>query len=100
MLDPGAPAADPNATQQMPGGFAPNQTQQLPAGLAPDAVPGFVLPDATQQAISIACAVCQTPNPPGERWCQDCGFMLGSTPGGELPDAATQPRLVAAANGG
>jgi pSer/pThr/pTyr-binding forkhead associated (FHA) protein len=106
MLDPaaapGAPA-DPNATQQMPAGLSPNMTQQLPAGMAPDdPAGGFLLPDATQQAISILCAVCQTPNQPGERWCQDCGFLLGSTlsDAGALPDAASLPRLVAATNGG
>src|SRR5262249_52436280 len=60
------------------------------------------MPDATQQAISITCAVCQTPNMSGERWCRDCGFLLGATPAevGELPDPASQPRLVVAGNGG
>src|SRR5689334_10088569 len=86
MLDPEAgppPAADPNQTQW--------------AGETP---PAFG--EATQQGISVTCAVCQTSNMPGERWCRDCGFMLGSTPAevGDLPDPATQPRLVSVGNGG
>lgn len=92
MLDPGAqPAVDPNQTQVAVPGMDYGAT--APAGYAVD---------ATQQAISIACAVCQTPNPPGERWCRDCGFLLGSTPAeiGDVPDPSVQPRLVAAANGG
>lgn len=91
MLDPGAgQPLDAEQTQQLPGG-----PFEAPSG-------GFIYSDSTQQAISITCAVCQTPNVPGERWCQDCGFLLGSVVAdpGEVPDATTLPRLVAAANGG
>jgi pSer/pThr/pTyr-binding forkhead associated (FHA) protein len=54
-------------------------------------------PDATQVAIVIACPVCRTENPPGERWCRDCGFLLGSAVAGalEMPDVAPSARLVA-----
>ena len=51
--------------------------------------------DVTQAAVVIQCPVCQTVNPPGDRWCQDCGFLL-SAPAPEaleLPEAAG-PRLV------
>ena len=80
MLDPAAgqqEEADPNRTQF--------------AGEAPPPIPS-AFGEATQQGISITCAVCQTPNMPGERWCRDCGFMLGSTPTevGELPDPGSQ----------
>jgi pSer/pThr/pTyr-binding forkhead associated (FHA) protein len=90
MLDPtaGQPAeADPNRTQ-----FAGDIPPPIPSGFG----------EATQQGISVTCAVCQTPNMPGERWCRDCGFMLGATPAevGELPDPSAQPRLVSLGNGG
>ena len=52
--------------------------------------------EATQQAIVITCAVCGTPNGPGERYCQDCGFMFGSA-SGEMeppPDPSQMVRLV------
>jgi pSer/pThr/pTyr-binding forkhead associated (FHA) protein len=52
--------------------------------------------DVTQAAVVIQCPVCHTANPPGDRWCQDCGFLLSAaapTALEELP-AATGPRLV------
>jgi pSer/pThr/pTyr-binding forkhead associated (FHA) protein len=51
--------------------------------------------DVTQAAIVIQCPVCQTTNPPGDQWCQDCGFLLTSAPpeAMELP-APAGPRLV------
>jgi pSer/pThr/pTyr-binding forkhead associated (FHA) protein len=54
--------------------------------------------DATQMAMVIACPVCHTENPPGERWCRDCGFLLGSAVAEalEMPDVAPSARLVAA----
>lgn len=54
--------------------------------------------EATQQALVVTCQVCGTPNAPGERYCQDCGFMFGSAaPDDEpLPDPGTLPRLVLA----
>jgi pSer/pThr/pTyr-binding forkhead associated (FHA) protein len=53
-------------------------------------------PEATQAAIVIACPVCQTQNPPGERWCRDCGFLLASAAAGvlEMPELAPSARLV------
>jgi pSer/pThr/pTyr-binding forkhead associated (FHA) protein len=62
-----------------------------------------VAADATQAAIRIVCPVCQTTNPPGERWCQDCGFLLSAVPGeapAEIPTNGTAPRLVASGDGG
>lgn len=59
--------------------------------------------EATQVAIRIECAVCHTNNPPGERWCQDCGFLLSAVPGetpAEAPPIESQPRLTAIGNGG
>jgi len=35
---------------------------------------------ATQMAISVACPICKTENPPGEQYCVDCGFLLSATP--------------------
>jgi len=34
--------------------------------------------EATQYAANIECPVCNTPNPPSETYCTDCGFLLGS----------------------
>jgi pSer/pThr/pTyr-binding forkhead associated (FHA) protein len=47
-------------------------------------------------AIVIACPVCRTENPPGERWCRDCGFLLASAvaPDLAMPEAAASARLV------
>jgi pSer/pThr/pTyr-binding forkhead associated (FHA) protein len=59
--------------------------------------------EVTQAAIRIECSVCRTTNPPGERWCQDCGFLLSGTPGeapAEQPPSEMLPRLVADADGG
>ena len=35
---------------------------------------------ATQYAASVECPVCKTANPPSERYCTDCGFLLDSEP--------------------
>jgi pSer/pThr/pTyr-binding forkhead associated (FHA) protein len=55
-----------------------------------------VAPDVTQAAIAITCPVCRTENRPGERYCLDCGFLLGSPVGEvtELPEEAPTARLV------
>lgn len=57
--------------------------------------------DRTQVAITVTCPVCQTPNPPAEQYCQDCGLLFGSTPQDvePLPDLAQLPRLLDAAGG-
>lgn len=44
--------------------------------------------EGTQALAPAECAVCGTANPPGEVWCQECGFRLGDEPG-EAP--AGQP---------
>lgn len=51
--------------------------------------------EVTQAAVVIECPVCHTANPPGDRWCQDCGFLLTS-PAPEALDmpSASGPRLV------
>lgn len=36
--------------------------------------------NATQFAANVTCPVCETPNPPSETYCIDCGFMLSSAP--------------------
>jgi pSer/pThr/pTyr-binding forkhead associated (FHA) protein len=51
--------------------------------------------EVTQAAVTIECPVCHTTNPPGDRWCQDCGFLLAS-PAPEALDlpSVSGPRLV------
>lgn len=65
------------------------ETERTQVALAPG-------PDVTQAAIVVPCPVCQTVNPPGDRWCQDCGFLLSSPApeAMELPAGAAGPRLV------
>jgi pSer/pThr/pTyr-binding forkhead associated (FHA) protein len=57
--------------------------------------------DATQQAITITCPVCTTPNGPGTAYCQDCGLMFGSAPAevAPMPDISQLARLVEPASG-
>jgi pSer/pThr/pTyr-binding forkhead associated (FHA) protein len=43
--------------------------------------------EVTQAAVVIECPVCHTANPPGDRWCQDCGFLLTS----QAPEALEMP---------
>src|SRR5437763_489368 len=57
--------------------------------------------DRTQAALAgthevgAECPVCHTSNPPGDRWCQDCGFLLSSQAPETLEmSAASGPRLV------
>src|SRR5687767_10699587 len=50
--------------------------------------------ERTQAALTIQCPVCQTNNPPGDRWCQDCGFLLTS-PAPEAVEAGLVPALGA-----
>ncbi|MGV3720176.1 MAG: FHA domain-containing protein [Actinomycetota bacterium] len=66
---------------------------------APAAPAGYAYGDQTQQAITITCPVCSTPNGPGEAYCQDCGMMFGSAAGDiePLPDMSQLPRLLDAA---
>jgi pSer/pThr/pTyr-binding forkhead associated (FHA) protein len=45
--------------------------------------------DVTQAAIIIECPVCQSRNPPGDRWCQDCGFLLTS----QAPESLEMPLI-------
>lgn len=46
------------------------------------------------QAMSLPpCPICQMPGVPGEEFCMECGFLVGSTPG-EAPDIETLPKLV------
>ena len=46
----------------------------------------------TQAMILPPCPVCSTPAPPGEEFCLECGFLLGSTPGPAAPERPL-PRL-------
>lgn len=52
--------------------------------------------EATQQSLVVTCPVCQTPNGPAERYCQDCGLLLSSISGEvePLPDLSQLPRLI------
>lgn len=78
-----------------------------PAGDATQVFPspgdsmGMGYGDRTQQAITITCPVCSTPNGPGTAYCQDCGLMFGSAPTEvePLPDVSQLPRLVDASSG-
>lgn len=85
IVDPGFPPA--------PAGDA---TRVMNAPIAPAYAPPGGYGDATQQSITVTCPVCRTPNPPAERYCQDCGLLFGSTPDEvePLPDASQLPRLV------
>ena len=72
----------------------PNRTEVVawPPGAGPD--------DLTQRPASVTCPVCGVSNtpapPPAESYCQDCGFLLGQTPGeGEVASTAGV-RLVSA----
>ena len=66
-----------------------------PTQLAVDVAPAPAA-DVTQQAVTTSCPVCETENLPGDTYCQDCGFLLGSASVVEaLPDLSTVPHLVA-----
>jgi pSer/pThr/pTyr-binding forkhead associated (FHA) protein len=84
---------------QAPGGDV-TRVLSTPPEAAPPA-PGIAYGEATQQAITTTCPVCRTPNPPTERYCQDCGLMFGSVSGEieALPDASQLPRLIDPATG-
>jgi len=77
---------------------AGDATQVLPS---PGGPMGMGYGDRTQQAITITCPVCSTPNGPGTAYCQDCGLMFGSAPAEvePLPDVSQLPRLVDASSG-
>lgn len=51
-------------------------------------------PHSTQGMTLVPCLVCRTPNVPGERFCSECGFLLGS--GASAVGAAQRPlpRLI------
>jgi pSer/pThr/pTyr-binding forkhead associated (FHA) protein len=48
--------------------------------------------EVTQAAVVIECPVCHTANPPGDRWCQDCGFLLSS----QAPETLEMPPAAGA----
>lgn len=76
-----------------PTGAGGEATQVLSA---PSAPPAFAYGDQTQQAITVTCPVCQTPNGPAEQYCQDCGLLFATAPTEiePLPDPSSLPRLV------
>jgi len=55
-------------------------------------------PNATQFAANVTCPVCETPNPPSETYCIDCGFMLSFAPVAveDMPKPQDMGRLVTA----
>ncbi len=50
--------------------------------------------DVTQQAIVTTCPVCSATNPPGNRFCQDCGYVAGSIASDEVPELGESAKLV------
>ncbi|MCE5199433.1 MAG: FHA domain-containing protein [Armatimonadota bacterium] len=52
--------------------------------------------NATQYAANVICPVCQTPNPPSEIYCTDCGFMLSAQPVeiADIPQAQPTGKLT------
>ncbi|MHB9035229.1 MAG: FHA domain-containing protein [Armatimonadota bacterium] len=55
-----------------------------------------VSPDATQFSANVNCPVCETPNPPSEAYCIDCGFLLTAAPVAleEMPKPEDAGKLV------
>lgn len=58
------------------------KTMRVPGGGDGEQTIGLALPP---------CPVCQTPGVPGEEFCPECGFLVGSTPGRQ-PGAPAQKR--------
>ena len=75
-----------NATLMMPP--PTEQTAQMPPGSKTMAWGG----ERTQAVVLPPCPVCQTPGIPGEEFCVECGFLVGSVAGGGLA-ARPLPRL-------
>ncbi|MCE5313711.1 MAG: FHA domain-containing protein [Armatimonadota bacterium] len=52
--------------------------------------------NATQFAVNVNCPVCETPNPPSETYCIDCGFLLNAAPVAleDLPRPVDAGKLV------
>lgn len=50
--------------------------------------------NATQYAANVDCPVCKTPNPPSEKYCMDCGFLLSSAPAAESQEVVSYSKLV------
>jgi pSer/pThr/pTyr-binding forkhead associated (FHA) protein len=69
-----------------------------PAGLDIERTQVAIAPgaDVTQAAVVIQCPVCHTANPPGDRWCLDCGFLLTAPAPEALEElpSGVGPRLV------
>jgi curved DNA-binding protein CbpA len=55
--------------------------------------------ERTQQVNLSLCPICQTPGTPGEKFCLECGFLVGSTPGAENAGERPLPLLVHARTG-
>jgi hypothetical protein len=52
-------------------------------------------PEQTQMGATVTCPVCETQNAPGEAWCAECGFKLGSVPGEAEPlDLTLVPAIL------
>ena len=52
--------------------------------------------NVTQYAANVECPVCHTPNPPSEKYCMDCGFLLTSAPAADIPEVVSYSKLVSA----
>lgn len=82
------------ATRVMPSS-GPPMDRTMVAGEPPPA-------GATQMGATIVCAVCQTSNSALETYCNECGFLLSSTPGEVEPGLAEEAagmELVEASTG-
>ena len=55
--------------------------------------------ERTQQVRLAPCPICQTPGVFGEKFCPECGFLVGGTPGAENAGERPLPLLVDARNG-
>ncbi len=70
-------------------------TVAMGAATAPDGPGG----ERTQQVALSPCPICQTPGTPGEKFCPECGFLVGGTPGAENGGERPLPLLVDARTG-
>ncbi len=84
-------AAAPNATRAMP--LQAASTALTVTNGAPQAASGGD-PNRTRNFELSPCAICQTQSVPGEDFCLECGFLLGSVAGKPLGAARPLPRLV------
>lgn len=71
----------------------PETTCAIPAPDDLDATQAVSVPAAERTSLSanVECPVCRTQNPPSERYCVDCGFLLEEQPDLAVPSAEQPP---------